>query len=323
MTMPEKLQLASLPTPIEKLNRLSAELGTVSVYIKRDDHTGMEWSGNKIRKLEYTLKEALSQGCDTLITCGGNQSNHCRATAAAAARLGLESCLVLRGTTGLPSTGNLMLDRLFGAEIRFISPEDYATRRGEIMETIRWEKEKQGKKAYIIPEGASNGIGSMGYYNAFLEIAAQEKEMNLQFDAIVVAVGSGGTYAGLLLGKALTGHSAELPGYLVGGSREYFEGETERIFGEFRAYTDKTASLPDTNFVDGYIGRGYGLNVPEEIEFIKYFARLEGIVLDNVYTGKAMYGLVTDIRKGKYTGMKNILFIHTGGLFEMFSQSGF
>jgi D-cysteine desulfhydrase len=190
------------------------------------------------------------------------------------------------------------------------------------MEEIKNEKGKERKNSLIIPEGASNGIGSLGYYNAFLEIAAQEKAMNMQFDAIVVAVGSGGTYAGLMLGKMVTKRQAILPGYLVGGSKEYFKGEIERIFREFSAYNGKIDCLPDTYFIDDYIGRGYGLNVPEELEFIKEMARLEGVVFDNVYTGKALYGLVTDIRKGKYAGMKNILFIHTGGLFEMFSQNG-
>jgi len=321
--MPDKLLLANLPTRIEKLERLSKELKGSSIYIKRDDQTGLEWSGNKVRKLEYAVKEALDNGCNCLITCGGNQSNHCRATAAVAAKLGLKSCLVLRGSEDSPVEGNLFLNKLFGAEIRFITPEEYSTSRNEIMQQIADEKSKAGNKAYIIPEGASNGIGSLGYYNAMLEIADQEIAMNVNFDAIVVAVGSGGTYAGMLLGKKLTGHKAALPGYLVGGSISYFEETILSIFDEFskKFQIEASPDVNELNLIDSYIGRGYGLNTPEELDFIKYMAKLEGVVLDNVYTGKAMFGLVSDIKQGKYNGMKNILYIHTGGMFELFSQT--
>jgi D-cysteine desulfhydrase len=320
--IPEKILLANIPTRIEKLGRLSDEFETVNLYIKRDDETGLEWSGNKVRKLEYAVKEALDRGCDFLITCGGNQSNHCRATTAVAARLGLKSCLVLRGTTDSPVEGNLFIDKLLGAEIRFVTPEEYSQRRNEIMKEIATQKELEGYKPYIIPEGASNGIGSFGYYNAMTEIIEQEKAMNLKFDAIAVAVGSGGTYSGLLLGKILTGSNVKLPGYLVGGNIGYFEEAIYKIFDEFSEQL-KLKVIPekeDIILIDKYIGPGYGLNNPEEIEFIKLIARLEGVIFDNVYTGKALYGLVSDIKKGKYRDCKNILFIHTGGMFELFSQ---
>ncbi len=177
--IPEKLSLANFPTRIEKLERLTKELSGPNIYIKRDDQTGMEWSGNKIRKLEYSVKEALNKGCNYLITCGGSQSNHCRATAAVAAKLGLKCCLVLRGSIDSPVEGNLFLDKLLGAETKFITSEEYSSRRNEIMKEIALDKENAGHKPYIIPEGASNGIGSFGYYNAMLEIIKQEKEMNL------------------------------------------------------------------------------------------------------------------------------------------------
>jgi D-cysteine desulfhydrase len=321
--IPEKLSLANFPTRIEKLERLTKELNGPNIYIKRDDQTGMEWSGNKVRKLEYSVKEALNKGCNSLITCGGNQSNHCRATAAVAAKLGLECCLVLRGSKNSPVEGNLFLDKLLGAETKFITPEEYSSRRNEIMKEIALDKEKAGHKPYIIPEGASNGIGSFGYYNAMLEIIEQEKEMNLQFDAIAIAVGSGGTYSGLLLAKQLENHKAVLAGYLVGGSISYFTEEIQSIFRGISLYA-KNEIKPrqaEINFIDNYIGPGYGLNTPEQLTFIKHLAQLEGVVMDNVYTGKAMHGLVSDIKKGKYQGMKNILFIHTGGLFELFSQT--
>lgn len=321
--IPEKICLANIPTRIEKLERLSEELETVNLFIKRDDETGLEWSGNKVRKLEYAVKEALNHGCNLLITCGGNQSNHCRATAAVATRLGMKSCLVLRGSEESPVEGNLFIDKLLGAEIRFITPEDYAQRRNEIMKEIAAQKQLEGYKSYIIPEGASNGIGSFGYYNAMIEIMEQEKAMNLKFDAVAIAVGSGGTYSGLLLGKMLTGSKVKLPGYLVGGSISYFEEAIYNIFEEFSEYFNRKVipEREDIQLLDKYIGRGYGLNNPEEIEFIKYIARLEGVIFDNVYTGKALYGLVTDIKKGLYRDCKNILFIHTGGMFELFSQT--
>lgn len=325
INIPPRLSLANLPTRIEKLERLSRELGGPDIYIKRDDQTGMEWSGNKVRKLEYSVKDALNKGCNYLITCGGNQSNHCRATAAVAARLGLKSCLVLRGSAGSPVEGNLFLDKLLGAEIRFITPEDYSTRRNDIMKEIAAEKEKAGLKPYIIPEGASNGIGSFGYYNAMMEIADQEKAMNLEFDVISVAVGSGGTYSGLLLAKQLLNHKSILSGYLVGGSVSYFTSEIESIFKEISALTGREMrpNAENIHLVDNYIGPGYGLNTPEQIAFIKYLAQLEGVVMDNVYTGKAMYGLVEDIKKGRYRNKQNILLIHTGGMFELFSQTKF
>lgn len=320
--IPSKHSLANIPTRIEKLERLSLETGSVNIYIKRDDETGLEWSGNKVRKLEYAVKEALNHGCDFLITCGGNQSNHCRATAAVAARLGIKSCLVLRGSESSPVEGNLFIDKFLGAEIRFITPEDYSMRRSEIMKEIAALKELEGYKPYLIPEGASNGIGSFGYYDAMLEIMEQEKAMNLKFDAIAVAVGSGGTYSGLLLGKILAGSKVNLQGYLVGGSISYFEEAIYKIFEEFSEYLNHKVipEREDILLTDHYIGPGYGLNTPAEIDFIKHLARLEGVIFDNVYTGKALYGLVSDIKKGKYSNCNNILFIHTGGMFELFSQ---
>ena len=171
--LPNRLKLAELPTRIEKLSRFSQKTN-VNVYIKRDDLTGTEWSGNKIRKLEFSVQEALDQGADTLITCGGLQSNHCRATAAVAARLGLKSCLLLRTEAPDPPTdGNYLIDRLLGAEIHFISPEDYRTQRSEVMQELAKGFEEMGRHGYIIPEGASNGIGTFGYLTCMQDILQQ------------------------------------------------------------------------------------------------------------------------------------------------------
>ncbi len=322
MNFPDNIKLANLPTKIEKLERLTELLKGPNIFIKRDDQTGLEVSGNKVRKLEFSVKEALDKGCNMLITCGGLQSNHARATAAVAAKLGIKSCLVLRGNEDSENDGNYFLDRLLGAEIRFISPEDYRDRRFEIMNAIKEEYGTQGFKPYIIPEGASNGIGSFGYFKAMEEIVQQQKEMGVHFDMIVSAVGSGGTYAGQFLGNKLMNNNADICGINVCDDEEYFKNRIYDIVQEGLGYLDVKVnfSKEEIHIVDGYVGRGYALSRPEELQFIHDLAKLEGIILDPVYTGKAMYGLVEEIKKGNFKKHKNILFIHTGGLFGLFPQ---
>ena len=197
-----RLNLSNLPTPIQRLNRLSEEWG-VDLWIKRDDFTGIETSGNKVRKLEYTIAKALEEKAEVVITCGGIQSNHCRSTAAVAARVGIKSHLVLRIDEHPPLEGNYLLDKILGAEVTFISRKDYSNRRNEIMQGIAESYETKGIKAYVIPEGASDGVGNLGYIEAVREITKQEKELGIDFDTIVCAVGSGGTYSGLFLGAKL------------------------------------------------------------------------------------------------------------------------
>lgn len=320
--IPERIHLANLPTRIEKLERLSKALKGPEIYIKRDDQTGTELSGNKVRKLEYSLKEALDRGCDYLITCGGIQSNHCRATAAAGVKLGMKSCLILRGEKDAASAGNLLLDRLLGAEIRFVTEDEYDNHRREIMEGIKQELEKKGFKPYIIPEGASNGIGGFGYYNAMEEIMEQEKQLNVSFDCIIAATGSGGTYSGLWLSNKLHNRNADIYGICVGGDSVYFKSKIYGILNESMNYIGISFPIAreDIKIIDGYVGRGYALSRPEELGFISDLAKLESIILDPVYTGKAMYGLTEEIKKGTFKDYKNILFIHTGGLFGLFSQ---
>ena len=320
--IPERIHLANLPTKIEKLENLTKELGGPNIYVKRDDQTGSEMSGNKIRKLEFAIKEALDQNCDYLITCGGIQSNHARATAAAAAKLGLGAYLVLRGTGDDPIDGNLFLNKLLGAEIELISADEYSNHRAEIMERIKDELEKKGHKAYIIPEGASNGIGTFGYFNAMEEIIEQEKAMGVHFDAIVLAVGSGGTYGGVFLANKMMENNAAIYGVNVAASAEYFQDKIIEILKESDSYleTGIGISKEEIKIIDGYVGRGYALSRQEELDFIHKLAKLEGLILDPVYTGKAMYGLVNEIQKGSFENHKNILFIHTGGLFGLFPQ---
>lgn len=316
MKLPKRISFANLPTKIEKLERLSEELG-IEVYIKRDDQTGSEISGNKVRKLEFAVQEAVDNGCDYLITCGGTQSNHARATAAVAAKLGMGSYLVLRGKEDAEVEGNLFLDKMLGAKIKFITADEYRNSRMAIMEDIKEELAKEGHKAYILPEGASNGIGSFGYFKAMEEILDQEKELGIKFDAIVTAVGSGGTYAGLYYANHIKNNDAKIYGVNVCDDAEYFKNVILGLIKEIDKYTEEEIHVnkEDINILDGYVGKGYALSRQEEIEFIHKLAKKEGVILDPVYTGKAMYGLVEEIKKGAFINHKNILFIHTGGIF--------
>ncbi|SET64625.1 D-cysteine desulfhydrase [Natronincola peptidivorans] len=322
MKLPKSLSLANLPTKIEKLERLSKSLGDLEIYVKRDDQTGTEVSGNKVRKLEFAVQEALNQGCDYLITCGGIQSNHARATAAVAAKLGMGAYLVLKGNSDEEIDGNYFLDKILGANIHFITLEEYMEKRGMIMEEIKESLAVKGHKAYILPEGASNGIGTFGYYKAMEEILHQEKEMGIHFDAIVTTVGSGGTYAGLFYANKINKSNADIYGINIAGDADYFKKRINELLQEAAMYTGKEIQYTqeELRIIDGYVGDGYALSRPEELIFIQQMAQLEGIILDPVYTAKAMYGLVEEIRKGTFKDYKKLLFIHTGGIFSLFSS---
>lgn len=320
--IPEKLNLANLPTKIEKLERLTQYLGGPNIYIKRDDQTGSEISGNKVRKLEFAVKEAIDTKCDMLITCGGIQSNHARATAAVAAKLGMKSCLLLRGDKSTLPDGNHFLDLLLRAEVRFISPGDYSSRRMEIMEEIKEAYELKGMKPYIIPEGASNGIGTFGYYLGMEEIIKQQREMGTEFDGIILAVGSGGTYAGLCLANKIFNNCAKIHGINVCDNRDYFINRIYEIIMDSKKYYNEDIPITkgDISIIDGYVGAGYAISSKNELEFIRFISGLEGLILDPVYTGKAMYGMVEEIKKGSFKEYKNLLFIHTGGVYGLFPQ---
>lgn len=317
----KKLNLANLPTPVYRLERISEEWG-VDLWIKRDDYTGAETSGNKIRKLEYTIAKALSEKAEVVITCGGIQSNHCRATAAVAAKVGIKSHLVLRIDEEPPVEGNYLLDKILGAEITFISRKDYSNRRGEIMAEIAKEYEAKGIKAYVIPEGASDGTGNFGYIEAVQEIVAQEKELGVNFDAIVCAVGSGGTYSGLFLGAKIYAPDKKVYGFNVCDDEEYFLNVCESIVSDtVKALgSDIEVKREEMNIIDGYKGLGYAISKDEELLFITELARKEGVILDPVYTGKAFYGVYHELKKGRFSAHKHILFVHTGGLFGVFPK---
>lgn len=322
---PDRLSIANLPTKIEKLSCFSEDFSQ-TLYIKRDDQTGIEFSGNKIRKLEYAVKEALDNGADTLITCGGIQSNHCRATAATAAKLGLQSILLLRSDIRAFPQGNHLLDHLLGASIRWVSSGEYARERTQRMEKIAKQLEKEGRKGYIIPEGASNPIGTFGYFNAFEEILKQEKELGITFDTIVCAVGSGGTYAGLAFANEYHRSGKKIIGVNICDDAEHFQDVVMSFHEPFCDLLEDTFPLTkeQLQLLDGYVGRGYALNTPQEMDFLAGFAKRSGIVLDPVYTGKAMRGLFDALGKNHalFEKSENILFIHTGGLYGVFPKAG-
>ena len=318
---PKWISLAHLPTPIHKLDKLTALLDGPEIYVKRDDLTGSGLSGNKVRKLEYLLADAIEENADTLITCGGIQSNHARATAIAAVQNGMRSVLVLRGEREVPYDGNVFLDKLVGADIRLVTGEQYALRIEQIMEQVAGELREQGRRPYIIPEGGSNPIGVWGYIRASGEIRDQLEQMNLQVDVIVCAVGSGGALAGLLLGGKLSDLGARMVGFNVCQTAQHFQGLIGRLVTEtIEKYDLSVRIAPDEIIlVDGYVGRGYALSRPEELELIRTVARGEGIFLDPVYTGKAIFGLADQIRQGRFRKGERILFLHTGGIYGLFT----
>jgi D-cysteine desulfhydrase len=316
---PKSTSIAMKPTPIQKLRAFPQLPAGFEILIKRDDLTGFALSGNKVRKLEFLLHDALRKKADTLITCGGFQSNHARATAIVGAELGFQTHLVLFGDGDPKPDGNLFLDRLVNAEITYIS-EDRYNQVDSIMTMLCSRLRASGRKPYIIPEGASNQLGVWGYIKAAEEMKKQLQKMKREVNKIVTAVGSGGTYAGLWLGSRLLQWDVEIIGINV--------KDTARVFIDriFKLITDTKEmfglkvqpSRKDIRMVDGYVGEGYAKSRKEEVDLIKSVAEHTGIILDPVYTGKAMYGLLEEIRKGRFSSRDKTLFIHTGGGFALF-----
>jgi len=318
---PDRIQIARLPTPIQELPRLSEHLGGPDLYVKRDDLTGMAVSGNKVRKLEFVAARAQAEGREVLITCGGLGSNHARATAAVAARLGLRCHLVLAGDRPDFPQGNLLLDLLLGAEITYAPGSDLDDLYAE-MERLAAEYAESGSQALIVPLGASDATGALGYAFAVGEMAQQFEEMGITPDAVVVGCGSGGTQAGLMIGKELFGLASRVVGVNVRQDEAYFRREIARILDEFRDLygVDVQTTEHDAHLLDGHVGAGYGQSQPEELRFIARVARTEGLLLDATYTGKALYGLCQEIEKGTFKPGETVLFIHTGGVFSLLPQ---
>ncbi|MBM3318380.1 MAG: D-cysteine desulfhydrase family protein [Candidatus Eisenbacteria bacterium] len=318
---PPRERLAHLPTPWHPLARLSAAL-PAAIDIKRDDLSGCLLSGNKIRKLEFVLADALAAGATAVVTCGGAQSNHARATAGAAARLGLRCALLLRGEApAAPPDGNLFLDELLGAEVRWVDAAGYEDRDAR-MAALAGELRGRGERPYVIPEGASNEIGAWGYVAMLAEL--REQEPSFPWRRIVCAMGSGGTHAGLWMGARLLGLDVRVRSYLVQRDRGYFRSQVRTIVERFgRRYGVRAALDPEElEIVAGFEGPAYGAAYAEETVVIREAARAEGIVLDPVYTGKAMTGLLADLRSGALPPGERILFVHTGGIFGLMAQRG-
>ena len=309
------------------LQRTSTELG-VEFLIKRDDMTGAELSGNKIRKLEFLIADAIKQGCDTVITGGGKQSNHCRATALAATRMGLSSvvCLRIDDTSKPPATqGNILLDRLAGAEIVWIDHDDWA-RQADVYEEQAARLRAQGRKPYIIPEGGSNEIGTWGYIRCAEELAVQLGQMPTAKTTIVYACGSGGTGAGLILGSKLYDFAklgATVAGINVCDDAAYFQKRIEGFCEKFSTRYPNVASATasDVTMIDGYVGAGYAKSQPEELACLQAMAKREAIILDPVYTGKAFYGITKELAKDPSRFGERIVFVHTGGIFGLFGSA--
>lgn len=319
--MRDRLALAHLPTPLWRSDALDASLGT-QVWVKRDDMTGGAEAGNKIRKLEYLMADALAARATVVLTCGGLQSNHARATALVAARLGLRSCLFLRTPTPsvpTPPTGNLLIDRLVGAEIRLITPEEYK-RRMAVMERAAEELSARGERPYVIPEGGSNALGSLGYAEAMREIRAQ-LDLGLgggpePFDAVAFACGSGGTAAGVVLGAAEWNVAPEVHAMAVCDDTSYFEGVVGRILIDAERLAPELDRPARLTVHDRWKGPAYAVASDEQRRFIVEVARRSGLVLDPVYTGKALFALSQLEPKPR-----RVLFLHTGGLPGLLAQA--
>ncbi len=318
-----RMALAHLPTPLEPLPRLSAALGGPRILVKRDDCTGLGLGGNKTRKLEFLMAEAQAQGADTVISTGGIQSNHVRQTAAAAAKLGLTCELVLTrvvpwGGADYELTGNIQLDRLFGAKVYL---RDGATDRGVAMQALADALRAEGKSPFMIPTGGSNATGALGYVAAAVELQAQFQDAGLQVDAIVHASSSCGTQAGLTAGFGELAPPVQVIGVDVDANPAAVAAETRRIALEVWDLLELRGALPESAVLveSGYSGKAYGLPTDAMREAVSLTARLEGLLLDPVYSGKAMAGLIGMVRSGRFTSDETIVFIHSGGTPALFA----
>jgi D-cysteine desulfhydrase len=313
-----RLRFAHLPTPIEMLGRLSQRLGGPRLLIKRDDQTGLVTGGNKTRKLEFLVAEAQAQEADTLVTGGAVQSNHCRQTAAAAARHGLACVLALRGDppTGAPS-GNLLLDLLMGAEPRFDSRPASKTL-PEVVESLRAE----GRRPYLVPYGGSNPVGTTGYVAAMEELVNQLQERDERVDHVVLASSSGGTQAGLALGARALGFEGQIVGISVAPPAGALRQDLAALANATAAHLNLDLAFVADDLVvnDDYVGAGYGMMGELERNAIRTLAETEGILLDPVYTGRAFGGLLDLVEKGAFGQDETVLFWHTGGTPALFSS---
>ena len=319
-----RVPLAHLPTPLEHLSRLSAQLGGPQIYVKRDDCTGLASGGNKTRKLEFSMAAALEEGADTIITVGAVQSNHVRQTAAAACKLGLKCEVLLEHRVTDPSdyykdSGNVLLDRIFGANVReYPGGADFDV----AMEDVAAEIRAAGGKPYIIPGGASNEIGALGYVNCAVELLGQAEEQGLAVDHIVTATGSAGTQGGLIVGLRAMESDIPLLGIGVSVPKDQQEEKVYKLACETADYIGKPGCVVREDVVANcdYVGDGYGVPTESMNEAVLMLARTEGLLFDPVYSGKGLAGMIDLIREGDL-GNGTIVFLHTGGSAALFAYT--
>jgi D-cysteine desulfhydrase family pyridoxal phosphate-dependent enzyme len=320
VTNKPRLPLAHLPTPLERMDRLRETLGPdcPTLLVKRDDCTGLGTGGNKTRKLEFLIGEALAQECQAIVTFGAVQSNHARQTAAAAAKAGLLCDLILidmvaNRSEAYASNGNVLLDKLFGARLHVVANE----RAAETLQRVLAEHAAAGRKAHVIPIGGSNATGSLGYVEAFEELMIQAKAMSLQPDAIVHASSSCGTQAGLVAGAALLNSAVRIMGvnvYKKSGA-DIATATHLQVIDTLTLLTGAPLDVMDRiHVIDGYVGEAYGIPTDAMREAILMAAQTEGLLLDPVYSGKAMAALIGHVRRGKFTRDQTVIFLHTGGM---------
>ena len=320
-----RVELAHLPTPLEPMPRLSEHLGGPRLWVKRDDCTGLALGGNKTRKLEFSMAEALAQGADTVITVGAVQSNHVRQTAAAACKLGFRCEVLLEHRVTDPSdayanSGNILLDRIFGANLReYPGGTDFDAAMAEVAAEI----EASGGKPYLIPGGASNRVGALGYVNCALELLEQADQQGIVVDHLVTATGSAGTQAGLIVGLKAARPDVPLLGIGVNVPKEVQEDRVYNLACETADYIGKPGIVAREDVVANcdYVGAGYGIPTAGMNEAVLLLARLEGLLFDPVYSGKALAGMIDLVRKGEFARGENIVFLHTGGAAALFAYA--
>jgi len=310
-----RFHFAHLPTPIEELPRLSRVLGGPRLLIKRDDQTGLAFGGNKTRKLEFLVAEAREQGAQTLISGGALQSNHCRQTAAAAARFGFECILVLTGEMPVQASANLFLDQLFGAQVVYVSDRKD---RDKILQQTFDHAAEEGMKPYLVPYGGSSPTGALGYAFAVKELM----EQNVHADWIVFATSSGGTQAGLVLGQRVFGYKGKVLGISVDESEEWLRTHVSKLASSASEKLGKRIEFTPTEVLANadYCKAGYGVLTEPEREAVHLFAKYEGLLLDPVYTGRAAAGMIDLIRTKFFKKDETVLFLHTGGQPALFAD---
>ncbi len=320
-----RVALAHLPTPLEHMPNLSAELGGPQIWVKRDDCTGLATGGNKTRKLEFVMAEAIAQGADTIVTVGAVQSNHVRQTAAAACKLGLVCEVLLEHRIQDPSdhyanSGNVLLDRMFAANLReYPGGTDFDAALADVAEQVR----SDGGKPYIVPGGASDKIGALGYVNCAIELLTQANDRGLVIDHLITATGSAGTQGGLIVGlKAI---NSNIPLLGIGVSAPQDEQE-QKVFELAEITADHIGAPGVVTRADvvancNYIGEGYGIPTESMNEAVMLLARTEGLLFDPVYSGKALAGMIDLVRSGEFSGAENIVFLHTGGSAALFAYA--